>query len=201
MLKVNKEKEPDFLLEYKKKYSPKSWNDYNNVIKAEIKQNILVKEQKEYCSYCEKKIYTNDDGHIEHIKPRDRYPSEFQNYDNLIVSCNEKNSCGMYKKNKYDNNFINPVIVKPEEYFDYNIANGDIVPKSDDEKSNEYIKAMYTINTLNLNCYQLKEARKALIDMLEVYRENYEEYNEYLMFFINDGHNFPSLIREYMLNY
>lgn len=199
MLKVNKEQEPNFLLEYKKKYSPKSWADYNkDDIKTNIKENILVKEQEEYCPYCEKRIYTNDDGHIEHIKPRDIYPKEFQNYDNLLVSCNEKNSCGMYKKNRYDNKFINPVIDNPASYFNYNIANGEIVPKDNDENSNEYIRSAYTISILNLNCYELKEARKALIDILEVYRENYEEYNEYLQFFIDDGHNFPSLINLYM---
>lgn len=199
MKKVNKEQEPNFLLEYKKKYSPKSWNDYNNDgIKNKIKENILVIEQEEYCPYCEKRIYTNEYGHIEHIKPRDSYPKEFQNYDNLLVSCNGKNSCGVYKKNNYDNKFINPVIENPEDYFNYNIANGEIVPKNNDENSNEYIRAIYTIDVLNLNCYELKEARKALIDILDVYRENYDEYNEYLQYFIDDGHNFPSLIKLYM---
>ncbi|WP_315076814.1 retron system putative HNH endonuclease [uncultured Clostridium sp.] len=199
MLKVNKEQEPDFLLEYKKRYSPKSWTDYNkDGIKAKIKENILIIEQEEYCHYCEKRIYTNDDGHIEHIKPRDLYPKEFQSYDNILVSCNEKNSCGMHKKNNYNDKFINPVIDNPKDYFDYNIANGEIIPKNNNEESNEYVRASYTIDTLNLNSYQLKEARKSLIDILDVYRENYDEYNEYLQFFLDDGHNFPSLIKLYM---
>ena len=55
MLKVNKYKEPDFLLEYKRKYSPKSWIEYNkDGIRSEIKKNILFLEQEEYCPYCEK---------------------------------------------------------------------------------------------------------------------------------------------------
>ncbi|OFI05354.1 hypothetical protein CLOACE_18020 [Clostridium acetireducens DSM 10703] len=198
MLKINKEQEPNFLLEYKKKYTPKSWTDYDkDNIRNKIKENILI-EQEEYCPYCEKRIYDNNDGHIEHIMPRDKYPNKFQNYDNLLVSCNQKNSCGMYKKNKYDDDFINPVIDNPGDYFSYNIANGEIVPKSNDENSNKYIRASYTISILNLNCYELKEARKALIDILEVYRENYDEYDEYLQFFLDDGHNFPSLIKLYM---
>lgn len=196
MLKVNKEGEPDFLLEYKKKYSPKSWSDYNkDDIRTRIKENILGLEQNEYCPYCEKRIYISDDAHMEHIKPRDSYPKEFQDYNNLLVSCNQKNSCGIYKKNRYDNKFINLVIDNPDNYFNYNIANGEIISKNNDENSNEYIRATYTINTLNLNCYELKEARKAFIDILEVYRENYVEYNEYLQFFTDDGHNFPSLIK------
>lgn len=194
MLKVNKEEEPEFLLAYKKKYSPKTWADYNrDDIRNKIKENILVLEQEEYCPYCEKRIYASDDGHIEHIKPRDNYPKEFQDYENIIVSCNQKNSCGVHKKNNYDSKFINLVTDNPEYYFDYNIASGEIVPKTNDENSNEYIRAVYTIDTLNLNNYELKEARKAFIDILEVYRENYVEYNEYLQYFIDDGHNFPSL--------
>lgn len=43
MLKVNKSKEPDFLSEYKKKYFPKEWTDYNkDDIRNKIKENILV---------------------------------------------------------------------------------------------------------------------------------------------------------------
>lgn len=198
MLKVNKDEEPDFLLEYKRKYSPKSWADYNkDGIRSKIKENILVLEQEEYCPYCEKRIYDNE-GHIEHIKPRDLYPKEFQNYNNLIVSCDEKNSCGKYKGNNYSNNLINPVIDDPDEYFDYNIASGEIIPKNNDESSKEYIRAIYTIETLNLNCYELKEARKALIDILNVYRENYDEYNSYLQYFLDDRQNFPSLIKLFM---
>lgn len=198
MLKVNKDEEPDFLLEYKRKYSPKSWADYNkDGIRSKIKENILVLEQEEYCPYCEKRIY-DDEGHIEHIKPRDLYPKEFESYNNLIVSCDEKNSCGKYKRNNYSNNLINPVIDDPDEYFDYNIASGEIIPKNNDESSKEYIRAIYTIKTLNLNSYELKEARKALIDILNVYRENYDEYNSYLQYFLDDRQNFPSLIKLFM---
>ena len=198
MLKVNKDEEPDFLLKYKRKYSPKSWADYNkDGLRSKIKENILVLEQEEYCPYCEKRIYDNE-GHIEHIKPRDLYPKEFQNYNNLIVSCDEKNSCGKYKGNNYNDNLINPVIDDPAKYFDYNIASGEIIPKNNDESSKEYIRAIYTIETLNLNCYELKEARKALIDILNVYRENYDEYNSYLQYFLDDRQNFPSLIKLFM---
>jgi len=199
MLKVNKEKEPTFLLEYKKKYSPKSWKDYDKEnIRSKIKENILILEQEEYCPYCEKRIYDNE-GHIEHIKPRDLYPKEFQNYNNIIVSCDEKNSCGKFKENKYNDNFINPVIDNPKDYFTYNISNGEIIPKEIDENSKIYIRAKYTIDILNLNSYELKEARKALVDILEIYRENYDDYNEYLKFFLDEGHNFPNLIKLFMI--
>lgn len=196
MLKVNKEQEPDFLLEYKKRHSPKEWTDYNkDDIRNKIKENILVLEQNEYCPYCEKRIYTNNDGHIEHIKPRDMYPKDFQDYNNLLVSCNEINSCGKYKKNNYNENFINPVIDNPEEFLDYNMASGEVIPKSNDINSKEYARAKYTIDILNLNSYELKNARANLIDLLSVYTG---ENKQYLQFFLDDRHNFPSLIKLYM---
>ena len=55
MLRVNKNKEPNFILEFKKKNTPKTWNDYNDgFIKSEIKAFILEHEQSKYCPYCEK---------------------------------------------------------------------------------------------------------------------------------------------------
>lgn len=192
MLKVNKEQEPEFLLEYKRKYSPKAWTDYNkDNIRSKLKENILVLEQEEYCPYCEKRIY-DDEGHIEHIKPRDLYPKEFQNYNNLIISCDEKNSCGKHKGNKYNDNFINPVIDNPNDYFSYNLASGEVVPKNNDEKSNDYIRARYTIDVLNLNSYELKNARMNLVDMLSVYTG---ENREYIQYFLDARHEFPSLIK------
>lgn len=192
MLKVNKEQEPEFLLEYKRKYSPKAWTDYNkDNIRSKLKENILVLEQEEYCPYCEKRIY-DDEGHIDHIKPRDLYPKEFQNYNNLIISCDEKNSCGKYKGNKYNNNFIDPVTDNPNDYFSYNLASGEVIPKNNDENSNEYIRARYTIDVLNLNSYELRNARMNLVDMLSVYTG---ENKEYIQYFLDSRHEFPSLIK------
>lgn len=39
---------------------------------------------------------------------------------------------------------------------------------------------------------------KSIYDSFEIDQRGYEEYNEYLQFFLNDGHNFPSLIKLYM---
>jgi len=50
MLKINKKNEPEFLLEYKRKNAPKTWNDYDKDIKDSLKEFILGKEQEEYCS-------------------------------------------------------------------------------------------------------------------------------------------------------
>lgn len=138
--------------------------------------------------------------HIEHIMPRDSYPSLFQNYDNIIVSCNDKHSCGMAKGNNYSKELINPVLENPLDYLEFNLANGEIIPKDSEEKSETNKRARYTINLLNLNYYKLKEARRNLIDILEVYKNNYdeEEISSYLKYFLDDGYVFPDLIKLYI---
>jgi len=199
MLRVNKTIEPDFLLEFKRKKTPETWYAYKHGnIKSKIKTFILEKEQSKYCPYCEKAIYNINEGHIEHIKPRDLFPKLFQQYSNMVVSCNEKNSCGSAKRNKYSKEFINPVIESPKEFLTYNLASGEIIPTFKDAQDIRNKRAEYTITLLNLNSYILKDARKNLIQILEVYRENYDEFESYLQYFLDDGHNFPSLIKFYM---
>lgn len=102
MLKINKENEPEFLLQYKSKSSPKTWKDYDSEIKERLKNFILEKEQGKYCAYCEKTIYEISEAHIEHIEPRDKFPKLFQEYNNIIISCNYKHTCGMSKGNDYN---------------------------------------------------------------------------------------------------
>ncbi|MDR3594430.1 retron system putative HNH endonuclease [Clostridium sp.] len=195
MLKINKENEPEFLLEYKRKNSPKAWKDYESEIKDCLKSFILEKEQ---YKYCERTIYELSESHIEHIKPRDKFPKSFQEYNNIIVSCNNKHICGMKKGKDYNEEFIHPVLENPDEYLDFNLANGEIIPKFTQEETLNYKRAKYTIEILNLNDYKLKEARKTLIDSLEVYKEYYDDFNEYLQFFLDDKHSFPNLIKYYM---
>jgi len=199
VLIVNKNIEPDFLLEFKRKKTPETWHAYNfGNIKSKIKTFILEKEQNKYCPYCEKAIYNINEGHIEHIKPRDLFPKLFQEYNNMVVSCNEKNSCGNAKQNKYSKEFINPVIENPKEFLTFNLASGEIIPTYKDAQDIRNKRALYTITLLNLNNYILKDARKNLIQILEVYRENYDEFACYLQYFLEDGHSFPSLIKFYM---
>ena len=104
----------------------------------------------------------------------------------------------MCKGNDYNEKFIHPVLDNPNKYLDFNLANGEIIAKSNQKETIDYRRAKYTIEILNLNNYKIKEARKNLIDILQVYKENYDEYNEYLKFFLDDKHSFPELIKYYM---
>jgi hypothetical protein len=73
---------------------------------------FLEPRQYYICAYCE--ISLNELGkHIEHIKPKSRYPEETFNYQELVLSCiddkhlqRQEHSCGHYKLDNYDPLFI-----------------------------------------------------------------------------------------------
>lgn len=174
MLKINKVEEPDFLKSYKRKYKPKNWDDYNeDNIKFDLKTYILEKEQNinntNLCVYCEREIdIENNDGHIEHVRPKDKFPQLFQEYSNLSISCNSKNSCGHTKANKYDNKFINPLEENPNDFLTYDDLTGKIIAKDSNVKD----RVDYTIEEiLKLNEYNLCKARKIILIELHKAKE------------------------------
>jgi uncharacterized protein (TIGR02646 family) len=187
MLKVDKKSEPSFLTDFKKRNKPSTWKDYNQGdIKPKLKEFMLDNEQDGYCPYCE--VYVkNDKSHIEHIRPKDIFPRVFDNHDNLMTCCMNPNTCGGSKANKYDENFINPVIKNPDEYLEYDLASGDIVPIH--SEGEYYEMAMYTIDLLNLNYRKLSDARKSLsIELNYLYEESDFDYYK------DELKKFPSLI-------
>lgn len=188
MLKVDKKAEPSFLTDFKKRNEPKTWAEYNNGdIKPKLKDFMLDNEQEGCCPYCE--VYIKEDkSHIEHIKPKDIFPKDFDNHDNLIACCMNKNTCGGSKGNKYGENFINPVIENPKEYLEYDLASGDIVPIYNEGE--KYERAIYTIDLLNLNYRKLSDARKIfsiIIDSSCYEESDFDYYKDELK-------KFPSLI-------
>ena len=60
MLKIDKNYDPEFFTEFKKKSNPKSWKDFDFKIKGKLKEYILENEQKidgnYFCPYCERQI-------------------------------------------------------------------------------------------------------------------------------------------------
>ena len=192
MLKVNKQDEPDFFKKFKKIEKPTSWNDYNKFkIKTDLKKFMLENEQDGYCPYCEQKIdFSKEESHIEHIKPRNGgYPELFQTYDNMITCCNEKSTCGNAKKDRYDDRlFINPAEENPEEYIDYDIMNGKVIPKYLNGVGCE--KAKYTIELLKLNNIKLVELRKRMIETMR-----YLDKEDLDMYIQNKDINFISLVK------
>lgn len=179
MLKVTKQEEPLFFKDFKRKNKLNNWNDYSYDIKRELKSYMLEEEQGYNCPYCET-VLTLDDSQIEHIKPKDIFPKALGDYSNYLVGCMNGKSCGQYKGNKWDDNFINPTLENPEDYLTYDMMTGEIVPIAKEGK--KYEKAKVTIDILNLNNKRLCEMRKTFI--LE---------NMYCMEFLDNYQEFPSL--------
>lgn len=206
MLKIIKTPEPDFYKDFKKKYKYTNWEQYNSSLGMEIKRKLkkymLKEEQDYYCPYCERKIITKYEkeeteeninnilkrkSHIEHIIPKSIKPQFFQEYNNFLVSCTDKETCGMAKENSYSNNFINPVLEDPKRYFEYDIKTGEIKVRK--ISLEEQLKAEETIKILNLNQPRLKNARYTLIQQL-YFTEDLSIYED---------ENFPTLV-EYIKN-
>ncbi|MGL6064141.1 MAG: retron system putative HNH endonuclease [Fusobacteriaceae bacterium] len=162
MFKINKTSEPEKFTEFKKHNQMKNWGDYNNhpEIKQCLRKHSLLKEQDFCCPYCEIEIDV-ESSETEHIKPKDKFKEEFQDFNNLITACKTPKSCGNSKGNKWDPNFINPVLEDPADYFTYDVKTGKIKPKFTD--GIELTKAEITIELLNLNNKRLASARKVFI--------------------------------------
>ena len=160
MLYISKGMEPEFLKEFKKKYPKKNYDSKEFAEYRPVLKKLLIKEQKGLCAYCCGKI-TEEKAHNEHIEPQHpgKYVSDRSlDYNTIVASCNNLETCGIKKENKYDKEkFLSPLDEKCEETIIY-YGNGKI-------SGNDY-----TIEeVLNLNAYELVNARKAVIKALQYY--------------------------------
>ena len=171
MLKVNKKSEPEEFTKYKSKNKIINWDSFTVEIKQVLKQYLLEEQENSCCPYCETEINLKN-SHIEHIRPKEKFPKLLSDYNNFIACCMESGRCGNSKENKWNELFINPVIENPEDYFIYDIKTGKIISIFKDGE--KYEKAKYTINLLNLNDNRLCEIReKYIFEFL-----SYSEYNK-----------------------
>lgn len=166
------------------------WDEFG---KKKVVRNKLKSEQKGLCAYTEFNISafvslassTQYGCHIEHIKPKSRFPNETFDYENLVVSVLDAHDLHSIKQGRlsvitqdpddkshlnyfgghakfyfYDANlFISPTNPDCEHFFAFLEESGAIVPSPHlDEAEQE--KAKYTINLLNLNHPYLKNQRR-----------------------------------------
>ena len=190
MIYINKNNEPDWLIDFKKKnpkalYSSEEFSSYRTKLRES-----LIHEQKGLCAYCCCKIGI-DSSLNEHIEPQNlksgAKSKKTLDYNNLIASCKKNKgeiTCGAAKGNEFDGSkFISPLNPSCEDAFKY-LADGTV--KGDD----------YTINLLNLNASWLIEARRAVYKQLQ-----YFDKNEIIEMFCSDSdnlYNFTDVIRYYL---
>ena len=186
MLRVNKKSEPEEFTKYKSKNKIINWDSFSTEIKQILKQYLLEEQENRCCPYCEIEINLYN-SQIEHIKPKDKFPKLLTEYDNLLACCLESKRCGNSKANKWDELFINPVIENPEDYFEYDIKTGKIIPIFKEKEKFE--KAEYTIDLLNLNDNRLCNIRrKYILEFLSYSSNNENNLSDYPI-------KFPSLRR------
>ncbi|MEK8015288.1 MAG: retron system putative HNH endonuclease [Candidatus Parabeggiatoa sp.] len=163
----------------------KAWGNLGSECKQEITNNYLRPEQYHLCAYTE--INLDELGcHIEHIKPKSRYPEYTFDYQNLVLSCFNSDElqyheytdrfgghfkCGDISKgerDKYEPDlFISPLQAECENYFSYEV-NGIIEPNPN-LSAEEKKRAIYTRDALNLNAPHLvRERRKVIEEMLPI---------------------------------
>jgi uncharacterized protein (TIGR02646 family) len=185
MLIINK-KEPSFYTEFVKKNRPSNWEDFD-IIRHDLRMHLLKEEQNFLCTYCETRISdSNEKSHIDHIRPRDKFPSLFDNYDNLTASCNKPNRCGKKKGKYWIEDFIHPVENEPSKYF-YYLPDGTI-------QSND-LSGSNTIEFLNLN--DCKDERMMIRKIMDSYKKQYSK--EEVLTFLSEE-SFITFI-QYYLNY
>lgn len=157
MLYIKKRKEPDFLIRFKKKYPHKKYDSEEFREYRAPLNDILREEQKGLCAYCCCRI-GKENSHNEHIQPQHQAMNANDaslDYSNLAASCNNKRTCGIKKKNHYDENkFVSPFDENCEDIFTY-------FPDGRMEGN------QYTIDLLNLNDYELRTARKSVYRSLQ----------------------------------
>ena len=155
MRRIIKDNVPDFWSAYLRRHHNSRYDDLDTTeegkqLRRQIREHML-EHQKMICCYCCKSIDSSN-SHNEHIKPKDLFPQNSMDYDNLLVSCTSKNTCGMAKGNHYDlMNFVSPLQEGCEEHFSF-FPDGQIKGETDEGAA--------TVECLNLNTYDLRQARK-----------------------------------------
>ena len=121
-------------------------------------RETLGKQSGNVCWYCEQLCSReSEDGGkaptVDHFRPRRRFPELAYTWSNWIFSCQGCNRD--YKGSKWPSlGYVDPSAgddqVRPEQYFDYDAATGEIIPKSGlSQEAQE--KALTTIDDLGLN--------------------------------------------------
>ena len=123
-----------------------------------LNKDALRKSTSGKCMYCEAKFEHVSYAHIEHIKPKRKFPELEFVWENLGFCCQ---LCNTNKGNKYDEAvpFINPYNEDPEEHIIF--LGFHIFPKQGSERGE------YTIREIGLIRQELIDRRKDKIEGID----------------------------------
>ena len=123
-----------------------------------VNKDALRKSTSGKCMYCESKMEHVNYPHIEHIKPKKKFPELEFAWENLGFCCQR---CNTNKGSKYDEAlaFINPYDENPDEHIGF--LGFYIFPKNGSERGE------YTIREIGLDRNDLNDRRKEKIEDIE----------------------------------
>lgn len=134
MRRIQRIPKPEELTEdIQKELTERFKKDESDVWNQQYIRDGLLKMTDHKCCYCESKVGSGiEDLHVEHFHPKDKYPDEVVDWENLFPSCPHCNR----KKSNHDTNIepiINPCKVDPRQYFyfkNYRYRSKDLDPDS-----------------------------------------------------------------------
>lgn len=132
------------------------------------------------CAYCESHITHIGHGHIEHFRPKSRYPDLCFEWDNLMLSCEvcngKKYKGDTFPKEQDGSPFVNPVEENPEDFFEFefdpNVGVANVIP------INGNIRALTTEEGLGLNRSELVKHRSNIVSLMAFAALKAKEGNE-----------------------
>ncbi|WP_295389194.1 retron system putative HNH endonuclease [uncultured Thiodictyon sp.] len=150
------------------------WSSFGH--KAEL-QKCLLSEQYMLCAYSEIRADQQGFGyHIEHVKPKSQFPADTFLYSNLVASALSSDDLkslldkevfgGHAKHNEYDSQrFVSCLDPECSRFFAY-LSDGRVEP-ANGLSVDDYDRALYTRDLLNLNSPFLVNRRRRWWDELD----------------------------------
>ncbi len=193
---VIKKTEPATFGKWKKQNSNVNWDKFSSPesthrdIYLELRKE-LIKQQEKICCYCEIALRKEIDTHIEHLQDQHNHPNVKYDFNNLLASCQNYDSCGHKKGRGYFKNMVSPLQANCQDRFTYT-GTGKMIPNDENDSF-----AQKTIELLGLNCKRLKDRRISIIKALE--NSNTDYLNLSLNYCVDWYSGFYTVI-EYMNN-
>jgi uncharacterized protein (TIGR02646 family) len=144
-----------------------TYSALTRIVKETIRDSLFA-EQRGLCVYCGRQIdltYSGRTYHIEHFRPQTTYSDLQLEYNNLFLSCGQKDGngnpspiCGNRKDSWFDEDaHIEPTYAGCTSRFFFK-RNGEVVPAADGD-----VSAITMIEVLGLNHPELKKDREKVL--------------------------------------
>lgn len=174
MRHIQRSKPPASFMSCLRKNMLTNWDDfvqnYHNIYQSV--RIILEEDQKHLSGYTELPLKAKT--HIDHFLKKDLFPQNSFDWFNYVVDdrCNDYGAD--YKdahiKHKQDNaKLVNPISENPQNFFTYQ-ASGEMIARADISDGDKE-RAIFTIDSFNLNYRLLIKKRSDLLSIIQSYEQ------------------------------